>query len=76
MVLAGRITEIDDKVGVLMTTGYNEELVGEGHARTNADILAKPYRRSDLLDRIRQALNNRGANVERRGRSEYGAIEA
>ena len=76
MMLAARIAELDDKVGVLMTTGYNEERAGDGHARINADILAKPYRRSDLLDRVRQALNNRGAPAERRPRSEYGAVEA
>lgn len=58
--LAERVGELRPDMGVLMTTGYNEELVDDGHARTNADILGKPYRRSELFDRVRQALNGRG----------------
>jgi DNA-binding response OmpR family regulator len=45
-----------------MTTGYNEELVAEGPMRAGLDVLGKPYRRSDLLNRVRQALN-RGSNA-------------
>lgn len=75
MVLAQRIGELDPAVGILMTTGYNEELVADGR-RPDADILGKPYRRSELLDRVRQALNTRGQHGERRRRSEFGAAEA
>lgn len=76
MMLAGKAGTVAPDMGVLMTTGYNEELVGDGHAHINADILSKPYRRSELLDRVRQALNNRGGAQERRQTSEYGSAEA
>lgn len=75
LMLADRIAQIAPDIGVLMTTGYNEELVGDRHARTDADILGKPYRRSELLDRVRQALNGRGRYAKRRDASEFGAVE-
>ena len=76
LMLAEQTSRLVPGIGVLLTTGYNEELVGDRHARTNADILSKPYRRSELLDRVRQALNNRGSEQERRRSSEYGTAEA
>ncbi|WP_238940874.1 PAS domain-containing protein [Sphingomonas beigongshangi] len=57
IVLAGEIARRAPDLPVLMTTGYNEELVAEGPMRAGLDVLGKPYRRSDLLDRVRQALN-------------------
>ena len=74
IVLADRIGSIDPDVPVLMTTGYNEDLVIDGPKASGLDVLGKPYRRTDLLDRVRQALNQRGA-TERRQRSEYGSVE-
>lgn len=58
--LADRIAECSPQVGILLTTGYNEELLTNGHPSTGADVLGKPYRRSELADRVRAALNNRG----------------
>jgi len=58
-----------------MTTGYNEELVAEGPLRLGRDVLGKPYRKAELLDRIAQALSNRRAGTERRNVSEFGAAE-
>jgi PAS domain S-box-containing protein len=57
IVLATEIQRRAPDVPILMTTGYNEELVAEGSNRSGLDVLGKPYRRSDLLDRVRQALN-------------------
>ena len=57
IVLATEIARRAPDLPVLMTTGYNEELVAEGPIRAGLDVLGKPYRRSDLLDRVRQALN-------------------
>jgi DNA-binding NtrC family response regulator len=70
------ICDRDPGVSVLMTTGYNEELVVSGPRKRATDVLSKPYRRSELLDRVRQALNRRGGGRERRKSSEYGAAEA
>ena len=76
LMLADEVLDRDPSIGVLMTTGYNEELVVSGPTRNAKDVLSKPYRRSELLDRIRQALNNRGNDPERRMPSDYGAAEA
>ena len=77
IVLADRVSALDPHVAVLMTTGYNEELVVDGPVRSGRDVLGKPYRKTDLLDRIRQALNQRGQQDRTRRRpSDFGAVEA
>jgi PAS domain S-box-containing protein len=60
-------------VPVLLTTGYNEELV-QGTRAPGMDVLGKPYRRSELEDRVRSALSGRGG--PRRRPSDFGAAEA
>lgn len=57
---------------VLMTTGYNEELVVEGPQRGGRDVLGKPYRKSELLDRIAQSLANALQTGPRRNPSDFG----
>jgi CheY-like chemotaxis protein len=76
LMLAKEVSSLDPAIGVLMTTGYNEELVVSGPERPQHDVLGKPYRRADLLDRVRQALNNRAHDKTRRHPSDYGAAEA
>jgi CheY-like chemotaxis protein len=66
----------DPNVCILMTTGYNEELVVSGPRKRSTDVLSKPYRRAELLDRARQALNRCGETGARRRASEFGAAEA
>ncbi|CAA9489975.1 MAG: Signal transduction histidine kinase [uncultured Sphingomonadaceae bacterium] len=73
--LADRVTERDPKMPVLLTTGYNEELVVNDARRRSSDVLSKPYRRSELLDRVRQSLN-RTRDGPRRRTSDFGAVEA
>jgi len=75
--LAEKVREKDADIGILLTTGYNEELVVAGPDRSHKDVLGKPYRRSELLDRVRQALNNRAHQADaRRMTSDFGAAEA
>jgi PAS domain S-box-containing protein len=77
IVLADQVSTLDPGVAVLMTTGYNEQLVVDGPLRSGRDVLGKPYRKTDLLDRIRQALNQRGQlDRTRRRPSDFGAAEA
>jgi PAS domain S-box-containing protein len=76
LMLADAIVERDSAVSVLMTTGYNEELVVGGPRARATDVLSKPYRRSELLDRVRLALNRNGESGKRRSRSDFGAVEA
>lgn len=75
IVLAEEVAKIDPGLPVLMTTGYNEDLVADGPKAAGLDVLGKPYRKAELLDRIRQALNQRGVTANRRHASEYGPAE-
>lgn len=50
---------------VLMTTGYNEDLVADIPRGTNLDVIGKPYRREQLADRIRSALDRRSPDPRR-----------
>lgn len=75
IVLAEKVSQLAPGLPVLMTTGYNEELVIEGPQASGLDVLGKPYRRSDLLDRVRQSLNQRGVTQQRRHPSDYGSAE-
>jgi CheY-like chemotaxis protein len=65
LVLADRFKERLPGVPVLLTTGYNEDLVAHGPRAPNMDVLGKPYRRAELADRVRAALNRRNADGER-----------
>jgi len=50
---------------VLMTTGYNEDLVADIPRGSNLDVIGKPYRREQLADRIRAALDRRTSGPRR-----------
>jgi len=75
IVLAKEVARLDADLPILMTTGYNEELVIEGPMASGLDLRGKPYRRSDLLDRVRQAIDQRGITKHLRPRSDYGSAE-
>jgi CheY-like chemotaxis protein len=60
LALADAVRERVPNIGVLLTTGYNDDLLTEGKASAGADVLGKPYRRTELADRVRAALNARG----------------
>jgi PAS domain S-box-containing protein len=75
IVLAEEVRRLRPELPVLLTTGYNEDLLAEGPARPSLDVLGKPYRRVELLDRVRQALAERSPNP-RRTPSDFGAAEA
>lgn len=75
LVLADSIIQRDHTVSILMTTGYNEELVINGPRARGTDVISKPYRRSELLDRVRLALNRRGEERQRRRQSDFGAVQ-
>lgn len=60
---------------ILITTGYNDDLVANVPRGANLDVIGKPYRRAELADRVRAALNRRHTG-ERRTPSDFGAAEA
>jgi PAS domain S-box-containing protein len=73
LVLAERVRERFPGMAVLLTTGYNEDLVAEGPRAHSMDVLGKPYRRSELIDRVRTALDRRaGPPAGERKRRETG----
>ncbi len=55
LVLAGRARALFPGLRVLLATGYNEDLAGG--LRQDAEVLGKPYRQTDLADRVRATLN-------------------
>lgn len=73
--LADAVARLAPDLPVLMATGYNEELVAEEPRRSGRDVLGKPYRKAELLDRVSQALAKRAPHGARRLPSDFGAAE-
>jgi len=44
-------------VPILLTTGYNDDLVADIPRGSRLDVIGKPYRREELADRIRAAID-------------------
>jgi PAS domain S-box-containing protein len=63
LVLAERARALRPGLRVLLASGYSDDLVARGTPTPGggADVLAKPYRRIDLAERLRAALNRPGA---------------
>ncbi len=72
--LVERFASIAPGVPVLMTTGYNEDLVADIPRGTALDVIGKPYRREELADRVRMALDRR-TEGERSQPRDYGHKE-
>ncbi|WP_218014125.1 histidine kinase famiy protein [Rubellimicrobium roseum] len=75
LALAEELQRHAPQVPVLVTTGYNEDLV-QGVRGPGLDVLAKPYRRSELADRVRSAIRHGGSGATRRRPSDFGAAQA
>jgi hypothetical protein len=63
-VLAERARALRPGLRVLLASGYSDDLAARGTPTPGgcgADVLAKPYRRIDLAERVRAALNRPGA---------------
>ena len=73
--LAEEVAKTHPDLPVLLTTGYNEDLTVDGPNRPAIDVIGKPYRRSELADRVNAALNS-SARTGRRSPSPFGAVEA
>lgn len=61
LALAEQVGARQPDAAILLTTGYNDELVADGPRAATMDVLGKPYRRAELADRIRAALERRGS---------------
>lgn len=71
--LAEQFSKLHPDTPILMTTGYNEDLVADIPRGTRLDVIGKPYRREELADRVRMALSRRTA--VRREESSFGVKE-
>lgn len=65
LTLAETLRDRSPDLAILLTTGYNEDLVLDGPRATGLDVLGKPYRRAELVDRVRSALNQRYSRLPR-----------
>jgi CheY-like chemotaxis protein len=62
LVLAERARALRPGLRVLLASGYSDDLVArQTPTPGGADVLAKPYRRIDLAERVRAALDRPGA---------------
>lgn len=72
--LIEQFQKIMPDVPILMTTGYNEDLVADIPRGTKLDVIGKPYRQEELADRVRMALDRRFVG-EREGEPAFGHKE-
>ena len=76
LVLAERLAELDPAVPVLLTTGYNDQMAIEGPQPHAMDVLGKPYKRSELIDRVQTALRRGARTGPGRRTSDFGHAQA
>ena len=77
LVLAEQIKGRDPDVPVLLTTGYNDEMaLHRGQQPFAREVLGKPYRRSELIDRVQAALRSGARTGPGRRTSDFGHAEA
>ena len=76
LVLAEWIRERDAEVPILLTTGYNDEMSIKGPQKDAMDVIGKPYRRSELIDRVQSALRRGARTGPGRMASEFGHARA
>lgn len=76
LVLAEQVAARDPSVPVLLTTGYNDEMAINEPQPHAMDVLGKPYRRSELIDRVQIALRRGARTGPRRQSSDFGHAQA
>ncbi len=57
---------------VLLTTGYNDELAFEGTHPGSMDVIGKPYRQSEMLNRVQAALRRGARHTSDHETSDFG----
>jgi PAS domain S-box-containing protein len=77
LALAHEIRERDPHVPILLTTGYNDEMSINGPQPEALDVLGKPYRRRELIERVQAALRRRDREIaEPHQRSDFGHAQS
>lgn len=62
LVLAEQLRKLSPGTPVVLTTGYNDEMSLDGPQAGAMEVLGKPYKRTELIDRIQAALQ-RGRRI-------------
>jgi PAS domain S-box-containing protein len=75
LVLAEWVSQRDPEVPVLLTTGYNDEMSLDGPQAVALEVLGKPYKRSEMIDRIQAALRRGVRTGPGRETSDFGHAE-
>ena len=76
IVLASQLLELDPLTPVILTTGYNDEMSLDGPQAGASEVLGKPYRRSELIDRVQAALRQGARTGPARETSDFGHAQA
>ena len=76
VVLADQIRGRSPGTPVILTTGYNDEMSLDGPQAANCEVLGKPYRRSELIDRVQAALRQGARTGPGRKLSDFGHAQA
>lgn len=74
--LAQEIHRLSPATPILMTTGYNDQMALEGPQAEAMDVLGKPYRPADLIERVQAALRNGARTGPGRRPSDFGHAES
>ena len=72
LMLAEWVRERDPAVPVLLTTGYNDDMSLDGPKPGSLEVLGKPYKRSEMIDRIQAALRHGARTGPERKTSDFG----
>lgn len=76
IVLAEKVRARDAETPVILTTGYNDEMSLNGPQSVASEVLGKPYKRSELIDRVQAALRSGARTGPERETSDFGHAEA
>lgn len=74
--LAQEIRGLSPDTPILMTTGYNDQMALEGPQAEAMDVLGKPYKAADLVNRVQAALRLGARTGPGRQRSDFGHAES
>jgi len=76
LVLAEQVRGRSPDAPVVLTTGYNDEMSLDGPKATALEVLGKPYKRTELIDRIQSALRQGRRTGPGRDTSDFGHAQA
>lgn len=72
LVLGEWVRERSPDVPVVLTTGYNDEMSLNGPRDITFEVLGKPYKRSEMIDRLQAALRRGARTGPDRETSDFG----